>query len=210
MKVKNATHAGSPARRQDIILAALACFTEAGFAETSMADIRRRSNASTGSIYHHFKSKEQLAAEVYLEGIRDYQDGFLAVLEEHHEAHAGILAVIAYHVNWVSEHPDWTRYLFQMARQGFMASVKEVFAGLNAEFMKRCAQWVGGHVNAGTMRRLPADMYVSLLLGPLMEYTRLFLVGQTCTNPDQAVHVLGEAAWRCLGREPREGSAQPR
>ncbi len=169
-----------------------------------MADIRRRSRASTGSIYHHFKSKDQLAAEVYLEGIRDYQQGFLAVLEEREGAQEGIYAVISYHLHWVSQNPDWTRYLFQRAHEGFMASAKEVFAGLNAEFMKRCARWLGAYVKAGTIRRLPADMYVSILVGPLMEYTRLFISGHACTEPDQAIDALGSAAWRCLGAEPRE------
>ena len=203
MKVKNARHAQTAARRLEIILAALDCFNELGFAETSMADIRRRSNASTGSIYHHFKSKEQLAAEVYLEGIRDYQEGFLEVLEQRESAREGIFAVINYHLDWVSKHPDWTRYLFQKAHAGFMATAKDVFAGLNAEFMRRCAQWIGWHVKSGTIRRLPPDMYVSILLGPLMEYTRLFIAGQVCTQPDHAVKALASAAWRCLGVEPQ-------
>ena len=89
MKTKNVTHATTPSRRRQIIHGALACFTERGVAQTSMADICRRSNASTGSIYHHFKSKEQLAAAVYLEGISDYQQGFLAVLEEQQNARKG-------------------------------------------------------------------------------------------------------------------------
>lgn len=204
MKVKNTRHSTTAARRREIILAALNCFSELGLAETSMAEIRRRSHASTGSIYHHFKSKDQLAAEVYLEGIRDYQEGFLAVLEQQENAREGIHAVIRYHLHWVSTNPDWTRYLFQRTHDGFMASAKDVFAGLNAEFMRRCARWLGTHVKSGTIRRLPADMYVSILLGPLMEYTRLFVAGRACTQPDQAIHALAAAAWRSLGVEPHE------
>ncbi|MBI4964697.1 MAG: TetR/AcrR family transcriptional regulator [Desulfomonile tiedjei] len=202
MKTRNSRHAKTPSRRQEIIRGALACFTELGFARTSMAEIQRRSNASTGSIYHHFKSKEQLAAEVYLEGIRDYQEGFLAVLEKQPSARNGIFAVIRYHLQWVSEHPDWTRYLFQKAHATFMASATDVFAALNAEFMRRCARWLGAQVLAGTVRRLPPDMYVAILLGPLMEYTRLYLAGQTCTPLDHAMQELASAAWKCLEVEP--------
>ncbi|HTY22850.1 MAG TPA: TetR/AcrR family transcriptional regulator [Desulfomonilaceae bacterium] len=201
MKRKNSRHANTPSRRQEIIQAALACFTEQGFAQTSMADIRRRSKASTGSIYHHFKSKEQLAAEVYLEGIKDYQEGFLAVLENEQSARNGILAVIRYHLQWVSEHPDWTRYLFQKAHAEFMASAADVFAGLNAEFMKRCSLWLAVHVKAGTVRRLPPDMYVAILVGPVMEYTRLYLAGQTCTPLEHAMQELATAAWNGLETE---------
>jgi len=210
MKTKNSTHANTPTRRQEIIQAALACFTDQGFAQTSMAEIRRRSNASTGSIYHHFKSKEQLAAEIYLEGIRNYQEGFLAVLEEQQSAREGIFAVIRYHLQWVDGHPDWTRYLFQKAHSGFMASATVVFAGLNAEFMKRCAKWLCAHVTAGTVRRLPPDMYVAILLGPLMEYTRLHLDGQTCTPLNHAMQELASAAWKGLEAEALDTNARSR
>ena len=63
------------ARRRAILEAALECFTSYGFAKTTMDDIRVQANASTGSLYHHFRSKEQLAAELYVEGIRYYEQG---------------------------------------------------------------------------------------------------------------------------------------
>ncbi|MEW6112177.1 MAG: TetR/AcrR family transcriptional regulator [Thermodesulfobacteriota bacterium] len=204
MKTKDSRHAKTPSRRREIIQGALACFIELGFAQTSMVDIGRRSRASMGSIYHHFKSKEQLAAEVYLEGIGHYQEGFLAVLENQHTAREGIYAVVRYHLQWVSEHPDWTRYLFQKANAAFMASARDVFAGLNAEFMKRCAKWLAVHVMHGTIRRLPPDMYVAILLGPLMEYTRLYLGGHTCTPVEHATQELASAAWNSLKAEPGE------
>ena len=59
---------GVASRRQAILDAALACFTNKGFTETTMEDIRIRSGASTGSIYHHFSNKEMLARALYLEG----------------------------------------------------------------------------------------------------------------------------------------------
>jgi AcrR family transcriptional regulator len=201
MKTKNSRHATTPSRRQEIIQAALECFTELGFAQTSMAEIRRRSNASTGSIYHHFKSKEQLAGDVYLEGIRNYQEGFVATLEHEWSARNGIFAVIRYHLQWVSQHPDWTRYLFQKSHAAFMASAAGVFAGLNAEFMQRCARWLAVHVKAGNIRRLAPDMYVAILVGPVMEYTRLYLAGQTCTPPEHAMQELASAVWNCLEAE---------
>ncbi len=124
MKTKNSTHAGTAARRKEIIQAALACFTELGFTHTGMADIRRRSKASTGSIYHHFKSKQQLAAEVYIEGIRDYQEGFVSALEEQEHARDGIFAVVNYHLKWVEKNPEWAVYLFQKRYAEFMGSTE--------------------------------------------------------------------------------------
>jgi AcrR family transcriptional regulator len=66
----------SDSRKREILRAALHCFTTIGFAGATLADIRVRAKASIGSIYHHFRSKEQLAAALYFKGVRDYQESF--------------------------------------------------------------------------------------------------------------------------------------
>ena len=47
-------------RRQQIIQAAFAAFAENGYAKTTMDDIVRLSGLSKGSLYWHFKNKEEL------------------------------------------------------------------------------------------------------------------------------------------------------
>jgi AcrR family transcriptional regulator len=48
------------ARQQQILDAALACFSEQGFHQTGMADIVRRSGLSHGAVYLYFQSKDDL------------------------------------------------------------------------------------------------------------------------------------------------------
>lgn len=52
------------ARREQIAVAALACFAEKGFQRTSMADIIEASGLSAGAIYLNFESKQQIALAV--------------------------------------------------------------------------------------------------------------------------------------------------
>ncbi len=47
-------------RRRQILDAALACFSEAGFHKTGMADIVRRSGLSHGAVYLYFPSKDAI------------------------------------------------------------------------------------------------------------------------------------------------------
>jgi AcrR family transcriptional regulator len=199
MKKRNSKNSNTASRRKEIIQAAMACFTERSFSETSLADIRRRSKASTGSIYHHFKSKEQLAAQVYLEGIHDYQAGFLATLEKQQRARSGIVAVIEYHLRWVEGHPDWARFLFQKRRAEFMDTTKDAFDRLNKEFMGRAAAWFRRHIKAGSLRPLAPDIFISILLGPCQEFSRQYLSGYARSALDQAIDELARAAWRTLG-----------
>src|ERR1700759_5673468 len=48
------------ARQQQILDAALACFSENGFHQTGMADIVRRSGMSHGAVYVYFSSKDDI------------------------------------------------------------------------------------------------------------------------------------------------------
>ena len=47
-------------RRRQILDAAIACFTRRGFQRTSMEDIIREAQLSTGAIYSYFQSKDQI------------------------------------------------------------------------------------------------------------------------------------------------------
>src|SRR6185295_20368911 len=47
-------------RRQQILDAALGCFSDDGFHQTGMADIVRQSGLSPGAVYLYFKSKDDL------------------------------------------------------------------------------------------------------------------------------------------------------
>ena len=54
------TEATKAARRAQIIEAAIACFIEHGYTNTSMSDIIKASGLSSGSIYSHFTGKEDI------------------------------------------------------------------------------------------------------------------------------------------------------
>jgi len=205
MRHLKSKHAGTKKRRKAIIQAALACFSEIGFTETSMEDIRKRSKASTGSIYHHFKSKEKLAAEVYLEGIRDYQSGLISILEEQSYAREGIRSLISHHLKWVEHNVDWSRYLFQKRHWVFMSTAEEDIAEMDRELGRRAEKWFAQFIRSGEIRSLPVDIYVSLILGPCMEFTRQFLFGLSSTPIDETIEVLADAVWQYLaGKQPCE------
>src|SRR5262252_2881514 len=103
----------SDSRKREILQAALHCFTTIGFAGATLADIRVRAKASIGSIYHHFRSKEQLAAALYVEGLRNYQQSFLAELDRHRRAREAVRGLVHNHLRWVEANPDWSRFLYE-------------------------------------------------------------------------------------------------
>lgn len=190
-------------RRRDILEAALACFTARGLHATTMDDIRVRSGASTGSIYHHFASKEQLAAALYVEALRDYQAGFVAALAPRASAERAVKAAVAFHIRWVERRPDWARYLLDIGRHSeLMAATQGDVQALNAQFRARVETWMAGHVARGEIAALPADLYFAIVVGPAHQFARMWLAGMTQSSIATAARTLGAAAWQAVRAEP--------
>jgi AcrR family transcriptional regulator len=183
-------------RKQQILDAALQAFTDKGFAAATVADVRELSGASTGSIYHHFGDKEGLAAALYVEGLRDYQAGFLAVLRRDPGAESGVKALVRHHLRWVGAHPDLARFLLAGPPPG----AAERLAPLNRELFAASASWVE---RAG-LRPMPLDVLHSVLVGPAQEFCRHWLAGRMTTSIKAAERPLAEAAWRALRSEGDE------
>ncbi len=176
-------------------MAALACFAEYGYPNTTMQDIRERSGASNGSIYHHFSSKEGIAAALYIEAIVDYQARILAALERNPKAHDGVRATIETHLAWVQEKPEWARYLMEMRHAEFMKAAEESLAEENRKFIDGFINWLKPNLKSDALRHLPADLFISLVLGPCQEYIRIWLEGKAFTNIATARGELASSAW---------------
>lgn len=185
-------------RKQEILQAALACFVGVGYEKTTMEDIRRRANASTGSIYHHFKSKEQLAADLYLYGIQEVQDVAFEAMLQHPGAERGIRALVATYLQWVEDNRELATYLLNMRYAEFMPASEPVLERMNEEFRARVYAWVDGHILRGDLPNLPVDLYRAILIGPSDYFARQWLRGRTETDLKEGAGLLGDAAWAAL------------
>src|ERR671917_237525 len=103
--------APAPGTREALLDAALTAFTARGYGSTTMTDVRRAAGASTGSLYHHFPTREHLAAAVWLDGLGRFQGGVAATLARPRPARSGIRRGVAFHLEWVAEHPELARML---------------------------------------------------------------------------------------------------
>jgi AcrR family transcriptional regulator len=202
--------AGSPgdrasataARRRTILAAALECFTEHGYAAAAIDDVRRRSGASVGSIYHHFGSKQELFGALYVEGMADYQEGALALLRAAPGARAGIEALVCHHLEWVSVNPDLARFLLAGRETEVRLASEARLREVNRAFFAAIEAWLEPHVAAGRLRDLPFDRFHALLIGPSQELARHWLAGRARGSPAAAAETLADAAWRSLKSIP--------
>jgi AcrR family transcriptional regulator len=189
-------------RRTAILDAALECFTARGYAATTIEEIRRRAGASVGSMYHHFPSKEELAATLHLEALAAYQDGFLEALWAHPRAEAGVQAAVRFHLRWVVEQPRLARHLYAHREPEVVEASREAVRARSRMFFGSVLEWLESHVRLGAVRRLHPDLYYALWIGPTQELARLWTVGRANVSAAEAADSLASAAWEALRARP--------
>jgi AcrR family transcriptional regulator len=200
--------AASATRRAAILRAALKLFVTKGYTATTMDDLRQLSGASTGSIYHHFGTKAVVASALYVEGLRDYQDGYVRELERHEDAEAAIKAVVAHHLQWIMANRELANFLFHHREPELELASRRPLRVANSRFFGAVAAWLDAQATRGVIRRLPRDLYYSLWIAPAQEFGRAWLLGRTTTPIEKAAVVLGGAAWQALRATPEEGDGR--
>jgi AcrR family transcriptional regulator len=186
-------------RRQAILSAALQCFLDSSVSATTIDDLRLHSDASVGSIYHHFGSKEGVAAQLYLQIMSDYQGAFLDTLRRSRSARDGIMGTVRYHLHWVSSQPDRARYLFHYREHEVIRTSDGTIQALNAQFYAAATAWLRTHVAAGRIKSMPPRLYQALWMGPTLEYARQWVATAGPRSELSRVEsALTRAAWEAV------------
>jgi AcrR family transcriptional regulator len=100
--------------------AALRLVASGGPGAVTVAALAREAGAPTGSIYHRFRSREQLLAELWMEVVEGFQQRFVATLGTANDVDGAVEAARLM-VDWTREHPLEARLLMLHRRQDFVA-----------------------------------------------------------------------------------------
>jgi AcrR family transcriptional regulator len=192
-------HPGARSRLKRHILArALACFNEHGMEGTTIELIKMRAETSVGAIYHHFKSKEGVAAALYFLALDDQSCLFDAHLDKADEVEKAIKTMVGSYLEWVVAQPELARFLFQARTYVSSGPHADELANRNTGRHKPLIEWIIRGTVAGQLRVLPRETYAPLLIGQAESYCRAWLSGRVKVAPTTHTKVFAEAAWRTL------------
>src|SRR5512135_2839969 len=90
--------------RSDMTGAALRLVADRGPQSLTVAALAKEVGAPTGSIYHRYRSREQLLGELWMEVVEGFQSGFVEALARATDVESAIDAA-RYMVAWTREHP---------------------------------------------------------------------------------------------------------
>jgi AcrR family transcriptional regulator len=141
--------------------AALRLVADRGPQAVTVADLAREVGAPTGSIYHRYRSREQLLAELWMDVVERFQAGFLASLADVSDV-AGAARAAQFMAGWTREHPLEARLLLLHHRRDFVqgewpADLAERAAALEPAIgsgLRAFAQRAFGRADVETLARL--------------------------------------------------------
>ncbi len=186
---------GRPSRKDDILQAALACFSEQGVDATTIEMIRDRSGASIGSLYHHFGNKERIIAALYLEGVSGYARLLEAGFAKVDSAEGCIKLLVACYVDWVLANPDWARFILHSRGRVEASELGEQLRETNRLHHGRIEELMRPYREQGAYRAMPRDCFVSVVIGPVQDFTRNWLAGRTRTSLADCRELFMQVAW---------------
>jgi AcrR family transcriptional regulator len=97
--------------RAEILRAAACVLRDNGYKATTLRQIATEADMKAGSVYYHFKSKEEIVNEVLNAGLSDLLSGVSAAVEEFHKPydhHARIATAIWTHLHFLFKASEFT------------------------------------------------------------------------------------------------------
>ncbi len=196
----------SAQRRRAILDATLTLFGADGPDALSIEAIGDRSNASVGSIYHHFGNKQGVLAALHTELLERYRAAMLSRLESLHTAEHIVKALVIEHLHWTQDNPTAARYLHRMRRDPAVTTSDGALRQSTTALIRTLRQRLGSAVI-----ELPAPVFVAIVLGPADHFARHWLNDRTSgLAPRDVSAELAAAAWRAVRATPKTSDGSRR
>lgn len=192
-------------KRDQILEAGLTLFIENGFDKTPTSAISKAAGVATGTLFHHFKTKEDLINALYLEvkfAMRDNLAEKTALATDlsgntENGLKAQVKALWFHTINWVLEHPQKYRFLAQFGESALIASntheqVDEAFADYQALFAQA--------IEEGLFYDLPVDFLLSLASNHIFSSCNYFLLQPESWNDSNVQRNVFASFWSLLSK----------
>jgi len=197
--------------RDRILGAALACFTESGYEQTTIARIRERSGVSNGALFHHFATKEAIAGALYVDAIASFQRGLWELLRRRPRSlHAAVRGSIAHQLQWIEHNQDSARFLYARGHLDWDGPAGAQLQELNRDLAQAYRDWMAPLLDSGQIRPMSMLMINAIVAGPVHAIARRWLAGQLRSPLRAYLDELADAACAALSGTPASARRHPR
>ncbi len=186
--------------REQIIKAALRVFGEHSFQNASISKIAREAKVAEGTIYQHFKNKEDLFFYIPIERTNAFCDGLDLHLRGIHDTASRITKFVWYFLHFFKNNPDYARMIMLEMRvsSGFLKSRAW-------ESLKRYTDLVLDTIKAGqedgTFRKDISAFRLRQLLFGILEHVvvRWLIKDEAAADPSEDYEQIADLVLHGIG-----------
>jgi len=179
-------------RRDEILSIAAVQFAEHGVASTTVRDIGSAAGILSGSLYHHFESKEQMVVELLLPVMQRQVGHYRAIVAADYGAATALRTLIKIAVAEAAETPSQTRMICNDAQSFSATPALRPVADLLIEAAKLWSSVLERGVATGEFRsNVDARLVVAAMFDAVLSTTRWF-AGKRPRSPERVGDALAD------------------
>ncbi len=185
--------------KERILQASLQLFVEQGYFNTNVPDISKLSRCSVGSIYHHFINKEEIAAQLFKDGLAKFRAALSKVMDVNQDVEKNIRAIVVAFLDFAESHHQLSRYLWLARHNEFIGSkVKHPTVIGFDELGRKLTVMLKKGIRTKQIPNLKAYIYWNIIFGIPLSFIRDWLDGYTQNSPREVSKILADACWGAL------------
>jgi AcrR family transcriptional regulator len=194
--------------RERVLDAATDMFADEGYDAVGVEKLRARAGVSNGSFFHLFATKEDLAADLLVTCVVDYQAAIMRALARCEDASAGVAAIVRTHIRWVINNRSKARFMLDDARAAWFARAADRLRSHNAAFGETIEHWRAPFVAQGVLRDVSIEVFLATLIGPANLICRTWISGRklSAASPARSEDELVALALQALVTAPARGT----
>lgn len=198
--------------RDRLLEAATDLFAEEGYDAVGVEKLRARAGVSNGSFFHLFAAKDELAAELLVACVTDYQAAIIRALARCDDAADGIAAIIRTHMRWVVNNRARARFMLDDARAAWFAKAADRLRSHNAVFAQTVERWRAPLVARGFLRDISVEIFLATVIGPANLICRAWITGRklSAASPTRSEDELVALALHALVIAPARARVRKR
>jgi AcrR family transcriptional regulator len=195
---KEITH--TKAETQDeILLAALKLFATKGYFNTSLTDIAEAADIkNTSAIYHHFKNKQMIAAQLYANIFDSLSISVDDIRRRNQKSSEQLRGIVDLFFKLTDDVPDVMQFLLILKLNEFLPEEKPV---LETDAFVKIINIIQTGIKAEEIRNIDPLLVTAYFFGIINNTLRLVLTGVLDKKADAYLSQTWLAAWNAIARK---------
>ncbi len=162
-------------KRDQILTTTLELVSEIGFHATSVSLIIKKSGVAAGTIYHHFKNKEDLIDTLYSELKKEMGKAIVQNIDEQLNYKEKFFLIWKNLFTFYLDNPKKFDFLEDYANSPF---VRKEIKEINQRHYQAAIDFIISGVEMGILRNLPTELIINLTFGNVSTLVRMIIMNE--------------------------------